>query len=84
MLSYPQVAKAKPATPFLQSHWAAWGSVAAVSLGLTIANPAQFGAQAALPFNLACTLLGFLLGNAMPKMVQVMALQSGCMCPCAT
>jgi predicted lipid-binding transport protein (Tim44 family) len=70
-LPWLQVAKAKPSTPFLQSHWAAWGAVAALSLGLTIANPGQFGMQAALPFNLACTLLGFLLGNAMPKGVQV-------------
>eukprot|EP00197_Chlamydomonas_leiostraca_P003092 CAMPEP_0202869602 /NCGR_PEP_ID=MMETSP1391-20130828/12544_1 /ASSEMBLY_ACC=CAM_ASM_000867 /TAXON_ID=1034604 /ORGANISM="Chlamydomonas leiostraca, Strain SAG 11-49" /LENGTH=506 /DNA_ID=CAMNT_0049549939 /DNA_START=116 /DNA_END=1636 /DNA_ORIENTATION=- len=65
-----EVGKAKPSTPFLPSHWAAWGAIAAVSLGATLANPAQWGAAAALPFNTAMTLLGFLAGNAMPKVVQ--------------
>ncbi len=68
-----QVVKAKPASPYLPSHWAAWGALAVVSLVATLVSPAQYGAAAALPFNLAMTLLGFLLGNAMPKAVQARA-----------
>lgn len=73
----PQVGKAKAATPFLISHWAAWGAVAATSLVATLAAPTTLGPQMALPFNLAATLLGFLLGNAMPKAVQVRCVQGG-------
>lgn len=69
--SFWQVTKAKKSSPFLPSHWAAWGAVAGLSLAATLVNPAQYGAAVALPFNLAMTLLGFLLGNAMPKVVQV-------------
>jgi hypothetical protein len=32
----------------------------------------------ALPFNLSATLLGFLLGNAMPKAVQVRCVSDVC------
>jgi hypothetical protein len=66
-----QVVKAKPATPFLPSHWFAWTAIAVTSLIATLCAPSTLGPQMALPFNLAATLLGFLLGNALPKIVQV-------------
>lgn len=35
-----ELAKAKPNTPFLPSHYIAWGAVMAVALALTAYNPA--------------------------------------------
>ena len=35
------------------------------------AHTTGLGAQMAMPFNMAMTVLGFLLGNAMPKAIQV-------------
>ncbi|GFH23886.1 uncharacterized protein HaLaN_21578 [Haematococcus lacustris] len=65
-----EVSKAKAASPYLAAHWVAWGGLAVASLAATLADPAGLGSQMALPFNLSATLLGFLLGNAMPKAVQ--------------
>ncbi|GFH15973.1 uncharacterized protein HaLaN_12311, partial [Haematococcus lacustris] len=62
-----EVSKAKAASPYLAAHWVAWGGLAVASLAATLADPAGLGSQMALPFNLSATLLGFLLGNAMPK-----------------
>ncbi|GLC36190.1 hypothetical protein PLESTM_000414600 [Pleodorina starrii] len=67
-----EIAKAKPASPFLPSHFAAWGAVAVASLAATAAAGAgsSLGAQMALPFGLAATVGGYLLGNAVPKNLQ--------------
>ncbi|KAG2487871.1 hypothetical protein HYH03_013584 [Edaphochlamys debaryana] len=67
-----EIAKAKPASPFLPSHFAAWGAVAAGALAATAVGGAgsTLGAQMALPFGLAATVLGYLLGNAVPKTLQ--------------
>ncbi|GLI65279.1 hypothetical protein VaNZ11_008771, partial [Volvox africanus] len=67
-----EIAKAKPASPFLPSHFAAWGAVAAASLATTAISGAgsSLGAQMALPFGLAATVGGYLLGNAVPKNLQ--------------
>ncbi|KAF5828144.1 LrgB-like family-domain-containing protein [Dunaliella salina] len=65
-----EVGKASPASPLLPSHWIAWGAILVTSLAATLAAPSTLGAQMALPFNLAATILGFLLGSAMPKGVQ--------------
>lgn len=65
-----EVAKAKPASPFLPSHYFAWGAIAVASLITTVVNPSM-GATMALPFNLACTVGGYLLGNAVPVALQV-------------
>ncbi|KAG2454150.1 hypothetical protein HYH02_001186 [Chlamydomonas schloesseri] len=67
-----EIAKAKPASPFLPSHFVAWGAVAAASLAATAVGGAgsALGAQMALPFGLAATVGGYLLGNAVPKTLQ--------------
>lgn len=67
-----EITKAKPASPFLQSHFLAWGAVAAASLAATAAaGPGStLAAQMALPFGLAATVGGYLLGNAVPKSMQ--------------
>ncbi len=68
-----EITKAKPASPFLSSHFAAWGAVAVASLLATAISGAgsSLGAQMALPFGLAATVGGYLLGNAVPKNLQV-------------
>lgn len=67
-----EIAKAKPASPFLPSHLIAWGAVGVASLAATAAAGAgsQLGAQLALPFGLAATVFGYLAGNAVPKSLQ--------------
>lgn len=62
-----EIAKAKPSPPFSVLHYIAWGTVAAVSLGVTLAMKGEWGMQMALPFGLAATVGGYLLGEAVPK-----------------
>lgn len=74
-----EIAKAKPASPFLSAHFVAWGSVAVASLAATAVGGAgsALGAQMALPFGLAATVGGYLLGNAVPKTLQVRGVEGG-------
>ncbi len=88
-----EIAKAKPASPFLPSHLIAWGAVGVASLAATAAAGAgsELGAQLALPFGLAATVFGYLAGNAVPKNLQVCgcldawatSLSSHVLCLCA-
>jgi len=61
-----EVSKAKPASPYLPSHYLAWGAAAVAALLSTLVSPTGLGPQMALPFCLACTVGGYLLGNAVP------------------
>ncbi|GFR50813.1 hypothetical protein Agub_g13088 [Astrephomene gubernaculifera] len=67
-----EITKAKPASPFLPSHFVAWGAVGAAALAATaVGGPgSELGARMALPFGLAATVGGYLLGNAVPKTLQ--------------
>jgi len=65
-----EVAKGKPAAPFTAAHYAVWAAAALVSLTATVADPAGLGARAALPFGLAATVGGYLLGERVPKGMQ--------------
>jgi hypothetical protein len=66
------VAKAKSASPYLPSHYIVWGALAAASLAVTLAAPGTFASTMAMPFCLACTVCGYLLGNALPSSIQVL------------
>lgn len=65
-----EVAKGKPAAPFTRAHYAAWAAIGAASLAATLADPAGLGARAALPFGLAATVGGYLIGERVPKAAQ--------------
>lgn len=58
-----EIAKAKPSPPFLSLHYAAWGAIAAASVAATAVGGPQLAAQAALPYGLAVTVGGFLVGE---------------------
>lgn len=60
------VSKGKPSPPFESSHFMAWGSIAAVSLVATLLGGPDIAAQMALPFGLAATVGGYLIGNLVP------------------
>jgi putative effector of murein hydrolase len=62
-----EVTKAKPSPPFALSHYVAWGTIAVVSLVGSFINPTTWGPELALPFNVACTVGGYLLGCLVPK-----------------
>ncbi|WIA09396.1 hypothetical protein OEZ85_008802 [Tetradesmus obliquus] len=62
-----EIAKSKPAAPFLASHYIAWGSILIASLVATVVGGPELGFQAALPLGLAATVGGYLLGEAVPK-----------------
>jgi hypothetical protein len=62
-----EIAKAKPSPPFETSHYASWGAIAAVSMAATVMAKDALGAQMALPFGLAATIGGYLIGSAVPK-----------------
>ncbi len=65
------VAKAKPASPYLTSHYLAWGAVVLGTLVATAVSPAGLGPSMAMPFCLGCTVGGYLIGNAVPSQLQV-------------
>lgn len=65
-----EVAKGKPSAPFTKVHYACWAATAFLSLAATLADPSGLGAQAALPFGLAATVGGYLLGDRVPKGMQ--------------
>jgi hypothetical protein len=60
-----EIAKAKPSPPFMSLHYIAWGTIFAASLVAIAVGGPQMAAQAALPFGLAVTLGGFLIGRVM-------------------
>lgn len=62
-----EIAKAKPSPPFMSLHYIAWGTIFAASLVAIAVGGPQMAAQAALPFGLAVTLGGFLIGELVPK-----------------
>jgi hypothetical protein len=62
-----EIAKAKPSPPFLPSHYIAWGVIAVSSLAATVFGGPELGAQMALPFGLAATIGGFLIGMGLRK-----------------
>lgn len=64
-----EVPRVKPAPPFEQAHYAAWGAIAAVSAAVAVAAPA-YASYAQVPFQMAATVGGFLLGNLVPKALQ--------------
>lgn len=70
MLTLPvfDYVQGKPATPFLLSHYIAWGSIVAAS-GVGILTGAS--ANLALPFMLGITVIGYILGNSVPSKFQV-------------
>eukprot|EP00798_Chlamydomonas_sp_ICE-L_P016408 gene16410-22617_t len=62
------VPKSKKATPFIQSHYIAWGCYAAVSLAAIATNAMpSLSAEFALVFGLAATVGGYLVGQAIPS-----------------
>lgn len=65
-----EIAKAKPSPPFETSHYVSWGLIAAGSLAATVFAGGSLGAQMALPFGLAATVGGYLLGSQVPKGLQ--------------
>eukprot|EP00775_Hariotina_reticulata_P011013 gene11013-11167_t len=62
-----EIAKAKPSPPFLPSHYISWGVIAVASLAATVFGGPELGAQMALPFGLAATIGGYLIGELVPK-----------------
>ena len=66
-----RVTKSKKASPFLSSHFIAWGFIIAASLVATLVSPSSLGPSMALPFCLGCTIYGYLIGNALPPAFQV-------------
>jgi len=58
-----EIAKAKPSPPFMNLHYIAWGTIFAASLAAIAVGGPQLAAQAALPYGLAVTLGGFLIGE---------------------
>lgn len=63
-----EIAKAKPSPPFMNLHYIAWGTIAAASVGAIAFGGPQLAAQAALPYGLAVTVGGFLIGECVPYM----------------
>nr|QKY15132.1 plastidal glycolate glycerate translocator (PLGG) [Polytomella parva] len=66
------VPKPKASTPITSAHFLAWGSIATATLAATLwsthsGGPASLAAQMALPFNLAATVLAYLIGSQVPK-----------------
>mgnify|MGYP001806742705 CR=1 FL=1 len=59
-----EIAKAKPSPPFMSLHYIAWGSIFAASFAAIAVGGPQLAQQAALPYGLAITLGGFLLGES--------------------
>lgn len=64
------VPKGKASPPFQTSHFIAWGAIAATSLAATLIGDAATGLQMVLPFGLAATVGGFLIGNLVPAQYQ--------------
>lgn len=58
-----EIAKAKPSPPFMNLHYIAWGTIFAASLAAIAVGGPQLAQQAALPYGLAVTLGGFLIGG---------------------
>lgn len=58
-----EIAKAKPSPPFMSLHYIAWGTIFAGSFAAIAFGGPQMAAQAALPYGLAVTLGGFLIGE---------------------
>jgi len=56
----------QPSAPFETSHFVAWGTIAIASLAATIFGAPDLAARMALPFGLAATVGGFLIGNLVP------------------
>jgi hypothetical protein len=56
----------QPAPPFEASHFIAWGTIAAASLAAAVFGAPDLAARMALPFGLAATVGGFLIGNLVP------------------
>jgi putative effector of murein hydrolase len=65
-----EVAKGKPSAPFTKTHYFSWSLIGALSLAATVADPSGLGANMALPFGLAATVGGYLLGEQVPKSAQ--------------
>lgn len=65
-----EVVKGKPSPPFTKWHYACWLALAVASLAATVVDPQGLGARAALPFGLAATVGGYLLGDRVPKSMQ--------------
>uniref|UniRef100_A0A7R9VAA3 LrgB-like protein n=1 Tax=Chlamydomonas euryale TaxID=1486919 RepID=A0A7R9VAA3_9CHLO len=61
------VAKGKPASPFTGLHYLGWG---AVVLGSAAGIATGSTANLALPFMLGVTVVGYILGNAVPRSFQ--------------
>ena len=66
-----EVPKSKKASPYLPSHYLAWGAIVLVSLVATAVSPTGLGPSMSVPFCLGCTVGGYLLGNAVPSSLQV-------------
>lgn len=64
-----EVVKAKPSPPFQLSHWLSWGAIAAVSLLVAVLDNSLVP-KVMLPFQLACTVGGYIVGCAVPKALQ--------------
>ncbi len=54
----------------LRSHYVAWAAIALGSAVVTVAVPSMASSMA-VPFCLACTVGGYLIGNAVPSQLQV-------------
>lgn len=63
------VGKGKSASPFLPLHYLAWAAVTVAS-GVAIVAAPSSAASFALPFTLSITIIGYLLGNAVPAKFQ--------------
>lgn len=64
-----EVVKAKPSPPFNRLHWTAWGGIAGLSYLVAAVVP-SLAHQMLLPFQLACTVGGYIVGCAVPKDLQ--------------
>ncbi|GBF88340.1 plastidal glycolate glycerate translocator, chloroplastic [Raphidocelis subcapitata] len=64
------VPKGKPAPPFETGHYVAWGTIAVLSLVGAVFGAPDLAASMALPFGLAATVGGFLIGNLVPGKLQ--------------
>jgi hypothetical protein len=62
----PSPSSPQPSPPFEASHYIAWGAIAAVSLAATLFGGPDLAARMALPFGLAATVGGFLIGARPP------------------
>jgi hypothetical protein len=63
------VGKGKASSPFLSLHYLAWAAVTVAS-GVAIVAAPSSAASFALPFTLSITIIGYLLGNAVPAKFQ--------------